>query len=558
MASFKGAKTFTWLTSILFVAVLSGCGHWGSADKASLPATQYAAEAGCSDPNSGVTRYFDVIHSAPSSLVEAMSAFPKGGDIHNHLSGTIMPENYIAMGSEEGCCYDTVSYALTPPPCSGSNPPLSQASYADRQSITEALSMDKFPYTSIQSGHDHFFATFGNFGVVSGNNQGKMLAKLLQQADKDSVSYVETMMSFRSSDVTGLTEKLQEKYPPDGPYYSDSRYYPEMLSYLLASGLDRVVNAAKDDASAYASQAEAILGCGTAKPEAACGIDYRFLSEVNRNAALPKVFTQTALSFMLADLGPLVVGVNLVSGEDQPTSMKDFVPQMQIFGFFHGQFNQVDIALHAGEITPCFVGVGNPALKNHISGSIAAGAKRIGHGISFEFLDPGDKDSIAETMRAKDVLVEILFTSNAQILGITGADHPFPQYFRDRQLPVAFSTDDEGVSYGNYTMEWLYAALEYNLSYDELVTLARNSLQYNFQPGEPLWQDVASAKTVDQCRGLLPGSADLTDDCSNFLQSSQKATQQWRYETELADFSKKYRRELQQYLAPALSMGPGI
>ncbi len=549
MAGFSGKKSFALFLSLLLVALLSGCAQFGRADKQPLPVAEYAAGTGCGDPNTGVDRYFDVINAAQPQMVEFMKKFPKGGDIHNHLSGTILPEDYIAMGIAEGVCYDTASYALTAPPCSSSDPPLSEAGPADRQNIAKALSMYDFIYPDIQAGHDHFFNTFGKFGAVSGNSQGAMIAKLLQQADEDSVSYVETMMSFQSGAVSDLAGKLQQKYPPDGPYYTDSSYYPEMYAYLAANGLGDIVDAARADLSGYQSRADAILGCGTGSPAPACGIIRRYLSQVNRNSALPKVFTQAAFSFLLCRQEPFVAGVNLVSGEDLTTSMEDFEPQMQMFGFFHERFPDVNIALHAGEITPCFVGAGNPALKNHISGSIAAGAKRIGHGISFEFLDADDKDDITDAMRRNDVLVEILFTSNAQILGITGEEHPFPLYFRERRLPVAFSTDDEGVSYGNYTMEWLYAALKYNLTYDELVALARYSLQYNFLPGDPLWQDVASARTVDQCAGLQPGSIRITDRCREFLQGSEKATQQWWYEAVLAQFTLRYGQDLERYLA---------
>jgi adenosine deaminase len=534
---------------LLVATLLPGCAHFDRADKQPLATTKLVADAECSAPNTAVDRYFAIINGARPQLVKFMRKFPKGGDIHNHLSGTIMPKDYIALGIAEGVCYDTGNYALAAPPCTAVAPPLSQAGTADRQDIVKALSMEKFTYPDIQSGHDHFFSTFGKFRVVSGNNQGAMLAKLLQQADEDSVSYVETMMSFQATTVSDLTEKLQQRYPADGPYYTNSRYYPQMYTYLLGNGLRHTASAAKTDLSGYQAEADAILGCGTDGPNPACGIIHRFLAEVNRNAALPKVFTQTALAFLLTRQAPLVVGVNLVSGEDLPTSMRDFGTQMQMFGFFHEHFKEVNIALHAGEITPCFVGAGNPALKNHIGGSIAAGAKRIGHGISFEFLDADDKNEIVDSMRRNDVLVEILLTSNAQILGVTGNDHPFPQYFRERRLPVAFSTDDEGVSYRNYTIEWLYAALKYNLNYDELVTLARNSLQYNFLPGQPLWRDVAAAKTVDQCAGLQPGSTQLTDRCREFLQGSDKATQQWRYEAVLNQFTLEYGLDLDRYLA---------
>lgn len=145
--------------------------------------------------------------------------------------------------------------------------------------------------------------------------------------------------------------------------------------------------------------------------------------------------------------------------------------------------------------------------------------------------------------------MEILFTSNAQILGIAGGTHPFPQYFLIDNLPAALSTDDEGVSCSDYTVEWLYAALEYHLTYEELVELGRFSLQYSFLPGAPLWQDVRAAKIAAQCDNLAPGASELTEPCHAFLQKSERAAMQWRYEAALARFNLVYGARFRQYLA---------
>ncbi|HIJ78708.1 MAG: hypothetical protein OEY01_06230, partial [Desulfobulbaceae bacterium] len=510
---------------------LVGCAGMGpNGEKQAMVAGRPGVSGGCVAPNPAVASYFELIDTAPPELLELMTLFPKGGDIHNHLSGTIMPEDYISLGAKDGDCYDPTSYKITSPPCTSSTPALAQAGPADIQKLMASLSMYQFDYLDIQAGHDHFFATFGKFGTVSGANQGIMLAKLLQQAEADGVDYVETMMSFQSRAVSALAAKLQQKYPPTGPYYTDSRYFPEMYEFLMSAGLDHAVPTARMDIFGYQNIMNKTLGCGASEPDPACGVFYRFLAAANRNAALPKLYTQAALSFLLASVDDRVAGVNLVSGEDASTSMQDFAAQMEIFGFFHNKFPSVNIALHAGEITPCFVGQGNPALKDHITGSINAGAKRIGHGISFAYLDDKAKAEVVALMKNRDALVEILFASNAQILGVTGDEHPFTQYFREHGLPTAFSTDDEGVSYSNYTAEWLYAVLQYNLTYDELVELARFSLQYSFLPGDPLWVDVPAAKAVEQCNDILPGGVELTPLCRAFLQNSEKASMQWWYE----------------------------
>ena len=59
-------------------------------------------------------------------------------------------------------------------------------------------------------------------------------------------------------------------------------------------------------------------------------------------------------------------------------------------------------------------------------------------------------------MADKGVLVEINPTSNAGILGVTGKHHPFATY-RSYGVPVALSTDDEGVSRIDLTHEYVRA-----------------------------------------------------------------------------------------------------
>jgi adenosine deaminase CECR1 len=47
-------------------------------------------------------------------------------------------------------------------------------------------------------------------------------------------------------------------------------------------------------------------------------------------------------------------------------------------------------------------------------------------------------------------------------------------------IPVALSTDDRGMWDSNMTDEFFVAVKEFNLSWEEIVKLGRNSLQYSF------------------------------------------------------------------------------
>jgi adenosine deaminase len=73
--------------------------------------------------------------------------------------------------------------------------------------------------------------------------------------------------------------------------------------------------------------------------------------------------------------------------------------------------------------------------------------------------------------------------------------------------------------------------MEFNLSYLDLKNSARTSLEHSFLPGASLWQKPdAFAQTVPACAGQLLGSANPTPKCLTFLQSSEKAAEQWQLE----------------------------
>lgn len=137
---------------------------------------------------------------------------------------------------------------------------------------------------------------------------------------------------------------------------------------------------------------------------------------------------------------------------------------------------RVNVSLHAGEL---WLGLVPPDdLTFHIGEAVKiAGAERIGHGVDLGF--ERDRDDLLKTMRERPVAVEINLTSNDQILGVHGAQHPFPAYHA-AGVPVVLSTDDGGVERIDLTDEYVRAARDYGLDYAALKAIARASLSYSF------------------------------------------------------------------------------
>jgi adenosine deaminase len=143
---------------------------------------------------------------------------------------------------------------------------------------------------------------------------------------------------------------------------------------------------------------------------------------------------------------------------------------------------------------------------------------------------------LLKEMAAKHLMVEINLTSNDVILSVKGNDHPFPIY-RKFHVPVALSTDDEGVSRIDLTHEYVRAAETYALSYTDLKQLVRTGLEHAFLPGASLWREPdAFIHMAGACTSDALGAGKPSAPCAAFLKSSEKARQQWELERRFREF----------------------
>ena len=83
--------------------------------------------------------------------------------------------------------------------------------------------------------------------------------------------------------------------------------------------------------------------------------------------------------------------------------------------------------------------------------------------------------------------------------------------------------------------EYLRAALDQHLKYRQLKTLARNSLEHAFLPGDSVWTTVGTP--IAACAGTgLGDPPDAT--CAAFLATSERATMQWALEHNFLSFER--------------------
>lgn len=472
-------------------------------------------------------RYYDSIRNQPPQLLAFLIRMPKGGDLHNHLSGAIYAESYIKWAAEnETICVDQTAMAFAT--CDQS-PTQVPASWALKNGVlyrqlVDSMSMRNWQLSG-QSGHDHFFDAFAKFGAVSGIQTGAMLAEAANRAAKGRLRYLELMFTTDG----GTASRIGGSVGWDGNYEST-------LAKLKAAGINDVLVQSKKNLEKAEKDKNDLLGCGTAKPDPGCSVTIRYIYQVSRGGQLGPVYAQMVAGFILAsDPNSKVVALNLVQAEDSYLSMLNFNTQMGMLEFLHDKYRDAKITLHAGELAPGLVPP--EGLTFHINESVRRGhANRIGHGV--DIMNEDEPEKLLREMADRSIMVEICLTSNDVILGVSGKRHPLATYI-ESGVPFALATDDEGVARSDITMEYMRGAEDQQLSYGQLKTSARNSLQYAFIAGASLWLDAKKFIRVPQCAGDNP-SKPVSPNCQQFLDGSEKARLQWGLEGDLSAFESRY------------------
>jgi adenosine deaminase len=475
--------------------------------------------------------YFQSIRKNPNLLLPFLREMPKGGDLHNHLSGAIYAESLIRWGSEAEDCVDTRTFKISPGPC-GPTVPISKAfdDPALYARMIDAYSMRNWQLSG-QSGHDHFFDSFGKFGQATDGAEGKMLAETASRAASQHEVYQELMLTPTGKDLETLASSLG---------WNDD--FGQMQQKLLENGLPQLLKAASQQIRAAEASRDKTLNCDTGKADPGCQVKQRFLFQVARGKPKEVVFAEILSGFLMSGADsrlvppdPDVLGLNLVMPEDWYVPMRDFSVHMRMLDYLHKKYPHVHIALHAGELVQGLVPPED--LQFHIRDSVEIGhAERIGHGD--DVMNETRPFDLLREMAGNKVMVEICLTSNEVILGVSGPQHPLREYIR-AGVPVALATDDEGVARSDMTLEYLKGAQEQDLSYLQLKKMARTSLEHAFIGGASLWRDGNTFAMVPPCSGKRPGADKPSAACQKFLDGSEKARLQWKLETEFSQFESR-------------------
>lgn len=393
-------------------------------------------------------------------LYRTLYYMPKGGDLHNHLSGSNFSEwwydlalsqqargyHYYTKVRIENCVdYGGNAYARDPYYLMFRNimaiqfdglSDCEKREYKRLENLNEeekaawlaSIRLDK-PY----EGRDEFFGThWPRLNALNWNPwlQAETLFLNMQAFGAEGLTYFEPQVS-----IAGLVA-------PDGSAIS-----PQQTVDIMRDRMN------EDDARATGVNVRMQISI------------LRFLPNAEDN--LRRVYK------FVHDQGDLFVAVNMVGREDNDKGYP--LRFLETLRDLRRQYSGVKLSIHAGEVD-------EP--NHHVRDTLLLGADRIGHGVNLV-----TDDETMLLMRHGPYLVEINLISNLLLQYVSGyEEHPFPEYLRTG-IPVALSTDDRGMWDSTMTDEFFVAVSEFDLSWDEIKTLSRNSLQYSFaQP--PLKQQL--------------------------------------------------------------------
>jgi adenosine deaminase len=289
-----------------------------------FPALNIAAEGPVEDISASlreekVARQFEALRQNPEELRAFFLAMPKGGDIHNHMTGAVYAEELIDQASAQGLCISLDNFTVSSKYCGSDNcEPVSNA-YSDSElydQIVDEWSMRDADLLD-ESEHDHFFDTFGIFGGATSNTSA-LLAYIRSNAFRENVAYLEIMTGAGSAAANlgskaGWDDNLSALYEKlvDNGLYSVSQSLNDYINETDSGSL-RILENEGDPGK---------------------NVTIRYILTATRTMPNERVFGQLATAFDAVNKSSLSAGVNLLSAEDNWNSRVNYSQQMEMVEF---------------------------------------------------------------------------------------------------------------------------------------------------------------------------------------------------------------------------------
>jgi adenosine deaminase CECR1 len=376
---------------------------------------------------------------------------PKGGDLHNHLSGSNFSEWMFDLALEQR-----------------------ERGY---EYYTKVRIENCIEYGSNAFGRSPYYLMFRNIAAIDYEQLDdcqKREYKLLQELnDAEKAGWMDSVRLDKPYE--GRDEFFGTHWPRMNALGWNPWFQAEMLYLNMRAFGDEGLTYLETQVSVHgmqqadgtpipAEEAVQILRDRLAADDAlATGVTVRFQISILRFLPNAEDFLRHIYKFVY-DHNDLFVAVNMVGREDNDKGYP--LRFLDTYRDLRRQYSGVKLSIHAGEVD-------EP--NDHVRDTLLLGADRIGHGNNLI-----TDDETMRLMRHGPYLIEINLISNLLLNYVSDySEHPFPEFLRTG-IPVALSTDDRGMWDSTMTDEFFVAVKEFNLSWEEIRMLSRNSLQYAF------------------------------------------------------------------------------
>ncbi len=409
----------------------------------SLASSAFAASFG--------SRFEEIKRTAkPEELYTFLYALPKAGDLHNHLGGAIRSEWWYDVATDPKRNGGDVFYTRVK----------FTAGIDTGTPLILFQTIRQHTYDSLPPAKQADFVRLDS--LAADQKQAWLDSVRLDRPDEGRNEFFEWIWPrlsglFGNLDViNNVTVETMKAYGAEGMRYLETQ--TSVMGYADNAGNPISPKDAADSIRRRLAQPDAV----------ATGVTVRF--QVTGLRFYPDAEQQVERLYQFVDANrDLWVGINLAGIEENGKGYP--LRFLEIFREMRRKYPTLALSIHAGEMD---------GPDEHIRDTLLLGASRIGHGVNL-IKDPG---TLLLLQQSRRVLVEINLISN-RLLEYTPdlAKHPFPEYLRTG-VPVCLNTDDRGMWDSNLTDEYYTAVTNFNLSWDELISMGRNSLTYSFAQPE--------------------------------------------------------------------------
>lgn len=379
-------------------------------------------------------------------LYRFLYAMPKGGDLHQHFNLSNFAESWLLLATDPKVTQNNIFYTRARPRDCPNSPSTAMPRFSTIQkSVYDALPpCQKEEYVSLSALLPEERALFISGLKLDKDEEGRQeffdaigqrIGDLGRDPNLAGAALVDNMRRFSAE---GL--RYMEVFVV-GPRFIDIYGQPIAVERGVQILRDRLLS-----------------------PDAlATGMTVRFLATIVRHH--PDAESQIEKAYeLVAKHRDLFVGINVAGREEDGRGHA--LRFVDVFRRMRTHYSNIPLSLHAGE---------SEAPGTQVKDTLLLGANRIGHGTNLL-----SDSSTVLLMRGNRFLIETSLLSNQLLKYVPDIKvHPFPEFLRIG-IPVCLNTDDRGAFDSNLTDEFFAAVTNFNLTWEEIIAIGRNSIQHSF------------------------------------------------------------------------------